>query len=274
MKKTSALGVTVWIVLIVLGIFTLFPLYMAVINSLKSQGDMFKSVLSFPLHPTLENYREALTKMDLLKSFFNTLIITAIGLCGIIVFSSMAGYKLSRTSSKLSGFIFLIFVSSILVPFHTIMITLMKVSGALHIQGKSVGLGLIYIGLGVNMAVFLYHGFVKSIPVQLDESATVDGCGQLQLFFKIIFPLLTPITATIAILDILWFWNDFMLPMLMLDSNNYTLVLSSYMFFDKYNTEWSNVLASLVITTLPVIVFYFLFQKYIIEGITAGAVKG
>ena len=134
---------------------------------------------------------------------------------------------------------------------------------------------MIYIGLGVNFAIFLYHGFVKSIPRELEESAQIDGCGQLQTFIKIIFPLLIPITLTITILDILWVWNDFMLPLIMLTNyKSYTLVLLASTFFSQYSNEWSYILSILVLTSLPVILVYLFFQKYIVQGIADGAIKG
>lgn len=162
-----------------------------------------------------------------------------------------------------------------LVPFHSIMIPLTRMARGLSVQGSTYGLALIYIGLGVNMAIFLYHGFVKSIPRELEESAQMDGCNEFQTFFQIIFPLLLPITVTIAILDFLWIWNDFLLPLLMLtDVNNYTLILSTNMLFGEYNKEWPLILSSLVLTAVPVILIYAFFQKFIMEGIAEGAVKG
>lgn len=155
------------------------------------------------------------------------------------------------------------------------MIPLTRMAKALHVSGSTYGLAVIYIGLGVNMAIFLYHGFVKSIPRELEEAARIDGCGEFQTFFRIIFPLLLPITVTIAILDFLWIWNDFLLPLLMLtDSTKYTLILSTNTLFGEYNKEWSLILAALVLTALPVIVIYGFFQKFIMQGIAEGAIKG
>ena len=173
-------------------------------------------------------------------------------------------------------FLFGLFVMSMLIPFHAIMITLTQISRELNVQGSTVGLGLIYIGLGVPMSIFLCHGFVKSIPRELEEAAVLEGCNEIQLFGFIIFPLLLPIIATIAILNTLWMWNDFLLPLLMLtDSSTYTLLISTSMLFGEYGiNDWSAILASLVLTLLPVIVMYLLLQKYIISGIADGALKG
>ncbi|MEF2964483.1 carbohydrate ABC transporter permease [Paenibacillus sp. M1] len=256
--------------------FTLFPIFMGLLNSFKTEGEMLNNILAFPSKIQFANYSDAFDKIDFLRSLWNTVAVTVIGLIGIIVFSSMAGYKLSRTPGKLSGFLFALFVMSMLIPFHSVMITLNKIAKLLSVQGSTVGLGLIYIGLGVSMAIFLYHGFVKSIPRELDEAAVIDGCGELRLFFTVIFPLLLPVTATIAILNALWIWNDFLLPLLMLtDSDTYTLLLSTNMLFGQYgNNDWSAILAALILTMLPVIILYLLLQKYILNGVVDGAVKG
>ncbi|WP_028563854.1 carbohydrate ABC transporter permease [Paenibacillus pinihumi] len=276
MSTSRRLSSTIILVILILGaLLALFPIYMAVINSFKTQGEMFSNILSLPTQLHFENYQQAFQKIRLLDSIKNSLIVSVIGIGGILLFASMAGYKLSRTSGRLSNFIFTLFVASMLVPFHSIMISLSRVAKNLHMQGSTYGLGLIYIGLGINMAVFLYHGFVKGIPRELEESAHMDGCGEFQTFFKIIFPLLLPITVTVGILDFLWIWNDFLLPLLMLtDVKNYTLILSTNMLFGMYNKEWSLILASLVLTAIPVVIIYAFFQRFIMEGITEGAVKG
>ncbi|WP_052019613.1 carbohydrate ABC transporter permease [Paenibacillus sp. JCM 10914] len=260
----------------VAAVFTLFPIYMGLLNSLKTEGEMLSNIMAFPSQIQFSNYADAFHKINFMRSLWNTTVIAVIGLAGIIVFASLAGYKLSRTPGKLSGFLFALFVMSMLIPFHSVMITLNRVAKVLGVQGSTIGLGFIYIGLGVSMAIFLYHGFVKSIPRELDEAAVIDGCGEARLFFTVIFPLLLPITATIAILNALWIWNDFLLPLLMLtDSDTYTLLLSTNMLFGQYgNNDWSAILSALILAMLPVIVLYLLLQKYILNGVVEGAVKG
>ncbi|MEJ8305069.1 carbohydrate ABC transporter permease [Saccharibacillus sacchari] len=254
---------------------TMFPVYMALVNSVKTQGQMFESVMALPTEFHFENYSQAFHQINLLGSTLNSIIVSLVGIGGIIFTAGLAGYKLSRTPGRLSGFIFIMFVSSMLVPFHSIMISLTRVAKTLGLQGSTWGLGIIYIGLGVNMAIFLYHGFVKSVPRELEESAQMDGCGEFQTYFRIIFPLLLPITVTIGILDFLWVWNDFLLPLLMLTNvDRYTLILSTNMLFGEYNKEWSLILAALVLTAIPVVIIYAFCQRFIMEGITEGAVKG
>ncbi len=262
------------VVLAVLAVYFLFPIYMAIINSFKTQGDIFRSVLSLPVNPRSENYVQAFEKANMLRSTWNTVIVTVTGITGMVFLSSMAGYKLSRTPGKLSNTIFLLFVASMLIPFQTIMVTLTKMAKNLGLQGSPFGLGVVYVGL-IKSAIFLYHGFVKGVPRELDESAQMDGCGEARMFFTVILPLLLPITFTVIILNLLWLWNDFLLPVLLLtDFRQYTLVLTINMFFGKYSREWPLILASLILSSLPIVIIFAVFQRWIIQGITDGAVKG
>ncbi|UUZ84944.1 carbohydrate ABC transporter permease [Paenibacillus sp. P26] len=275
MRRMQAGSYIIVLLLALFAVISFFPLYMTAVNSFKTEEEMFRSILSSPSVLHFDNYASAYEKTQMLGSLMNTVILSVLGIGGILLFASLAGYKLSRTPGKLSGFIFFLFISSMLVPFHSIMIPLVKTAKALSLQGNIYGLAVMYVGLGVNMAIFLYHGFVKSIPRELEESAYMDGRGQLRTFITIILPLLLPITVTIGILDFLWIWNDFLLPLLMLsDVNNYTLILSTNKLFGEYTKEWSLILAALVLTAIPVIIIYAVFQKFIVSGIAEGAVKG
>ncbi|NBD25682.1 carbohydrate ABC transporter permease [Paenibacillus glycinis] len=264
-----------WIVLALLAVYFLFPIYMAIVNSFKTEGEVYSSVLGLPSTFKFDNYTEAFKKANMLHSGLNTVIVTVTGIVGIVVCSSLAGYKLSRTRSRLSNWIFMLFVASMLIPFQTIMVTLTKMARNLGLQGSPFGLGVVCAGLGVSMAIFLYHGFVKGIPRELDESASIDGCGEWKGFFLIIFPLLVPITFTIVVLNLLWLWNDFLLPVLLLnDYRKYTLVLTINMFFGKYSRDWALILASLILSSIPIVLIFAFFQRWVIQGITDGAVKG
>jgi len=275
MKKTKIISVLTTIVLCIIAVFTLFPIYIAVLNSFKTQMEIGLSVLSFPKDLSFNNYTFALGKMHYINVVYNTFYLTVVSVIGIIVVSSLAGYKLAKTSGKLSGFIFILFTSSMLVPFSSVMLPLYKMAKFLHLSGTKTGLTVIYMGLGINLAIFLYHGFSKGIPTELEEAALIDGCNEFQMFYKIIFPLLKPITATIAILDVLWIWNDFMLPLVMIsDPRNNTIVLEARGFVSAYIIDWPSILAALLCSMIPVIIFYAIFQKNIVKGITAGAVKG
>lgn len=256
-------------------LFTLFPLIMALVNSFKTNGELLTNVMSLPNELHTENYVRTLDKMHYLRSFGNTVLLAGLSVTMMIVFSALAGWKLCRTKSRLSSFLFGLFVFSMLIPFSSIMIPLYKVTLALHIKNSLAGLSFVYAGLGVSMAIFLYHGFVKGLPVDLEESAAIDGCGDLQIFFHIVFPQLKPITATICITNVLWVWNDFLLPLIVIsDNKKYTLLLSTNTLFGQYSSDWTAILSALILAAIPVVVFYAIFQKQILKGISDGAVKG
>lgn len=256
-------------------LFTLFPLIMALVNSFKTNGELLSNVMSLPTELHTENYTRTLDKMHYLRSLGNTVLLAGLSVTMMIVFSALAGWKLCRTKSRLSSFLFGLFVFSMLIPFSSIMIPLYKVTLALNIKNSLVGLSFVYAGLGVSMAIFLYHGFVKGLPIDLEESAAIDGCSNLQIFFHIVFPQLKPITATICITNVLWVWNDFLLPLIVIsDNKKYTLLLSTNTLFGQYSSDWTAILSALILAAIPVVIFYALFQKQILKGISDGAVKG
>jgi len=261
-------------VLVLLALLWLFPLFMALLNSFKTRGELFTDVLALPASWKLDNYVRSFVRMRYLKSLTNTVLVAGGGMAGILLFSSMAGWILCRVKTRLSTFFFTAFVFSMLIPFHSIMIPLYQVARTLKLSNSIAGLGVIYSGLGVGMAVFMYHGFVKTIPKELEDAAAIDGCGPLATFFLVVFPLLLPITATICIINVLWMWNDFLLPLIMLrDSSKYTLLLSTNMLFGQYASDWPAILSALILTVIPVVVFYALLQRQILKGIIDGALK-
>lgn len=275
MRSAKIKDALILLLLLIFALFFLMPIYFAIINSFKPLREIVTSYTKMPASFYFANYIKAWLKTDYPKVFLNSLVITVISLLGIILISSMAGYKLVRTPGKLSWFLFILIVSSMIIPFHSIMIPLIIVIKRLHLSNSIPGIIIVYWGLGCNFAIFLYHGFVKTIPLELEESAVIDGCSPFQTFFKIVFPLLTPVTSTIAVLDALWIWNDFLLPLLLLQKRSVkTIPLSQFVFFGQYYSEWGLALAGLVLAVIPVVVFYIFMQKYIVKGITAGALKG
>ncbi len=275
MKKRSVLSIGVYVFLALSALFTLSPLVLALLNSFKSNGEILTNVLSLPTSISGENYVRSFDKMHYLQSLVNTVILAAGSVSLIVLFSALAGWKLCRTKTKFSKFLLSLFIFSMLIPFNSIMIPLYKVVMTFNIKNSLIGLCFVYAGLGVSMAIFLYHGFVKGIPKELEEAAAIDGCSPLQTFFMIVFPMLKPVTATICITNVLWIWNDFLLPLIVIsDNKKYTLLLSTNTLFGQYSSDWSAILSALVIAALPVIVFYALLQKQILKGITDGAMKG
>ncbi len=274
-KKRRINNLIIYTALTLLLLFWLFPLFMALLNSFKSNAELLTNVMALPETLNLNNYIRTIGKMNYLRSFFNTAGLTILGVGMMILFSAMAGWRLCRTKTKLSSAIFALFVFSMLIPFNSIMIPLYKVILALHIKNSLIGLAFVYAGFGVSMAIFLYHGFVKGIPFELEEAAAIDGCSKLRTFLFIILPMLKPVTVAIGISNVLWVWNDFLLPLIVLsDNKKYTLLLSTNILFGQYSSDWSAILSALILSAIPVIVFYGVFQKQILKGIGEGALKG
>lgn len=260
------------IIMNMIGIVFLLPVFLILMNSLKSDAEINLNPVSFPTSFNINNYILAWKTIHFPRVLLNTFIITTLSAIGIIIIGAMAAYAMVRIKIKISWFFYIIFTFSILVPFQTFMIPLVMLSKDLGLQ-KIIGIVPIYWGLGCPIAIFMFHGFIKGIPLEMDEAATIDGANIFQLFFKIIFPLLTPIVATIAILDVLWIWNDFLLPLIILPKQS-TLQLAQYGFFSQFRREYGPATASLVLSSIPVIAFYLSMQKYIVRGIMSGAVKG
>jgi raffinose/stachyose/melibiose transport system permease protein len=273
MKKAGTIFVYSFLFLMM--VYWLFPLFFAFMNSFKTNGELLNNVMAFPKEWHFENYLRTFEKMNYFRSLFNTVVLASISVAFMVLFSAMAGWRLARTKTKLSNFIFALFVFSMLVPFSSIMIPLYKVMLAFNIKNSLIGLSFVYVGLGVSMAIFLYHGFVKTIPEELEESALIDGCNLFQTFVFIVFPLLKPITVTICITNVLWIWNDFLLPLIAIsDNEKYTLLLSTNTLFGQYSNDWTAILSALILAAIPVIIFYAFFQKSILKGIADGATKG
>jgi raffinose/stachyose/melibiose transport system permease protein len=275
MKKRKRIYAALYIFLSLAGLYTLSPFLLALINSFKTNGELLSNVMSMPSALRFGNYVRTFGKMNYMRSLFSTIFVSGLSVIFIIFFSSLAGWKLSRTKTKLSAYILSLFVFSMLIPFSSIMIPLYKIILVFNIRNSLTGLALVYIGTGTSMSVFLYSGFVKSIPFELEESVAIDGCGPFQTYFFIVFPLLKTITATICITNVIWIWNDFLLPLIVIsDNKKYTLLLSTNTLFGQYSSDWAAILSALILAALPIIIFYAVLQKYIMSGISEGALKG
>ena len=258
----------------------LFPVFIVLVNSFKNRAELYENILALPGKIDFQYYAEAMRKMNFLKSLGNSFIVTAISILIIVVLSSMTAWMLVRVDNNISRILFGIFVATMLIPFQTLMMPLLQVMGwsrdTLGLPMLNTLGGLIYmnVGFGASMAVFLYHGFIKSIPVSLEEAATIDGCTKFGVFWKIVFPMLKPTTVTVMILDVIWIWNDYLLPSLVVSSKALrTIPLSTASFFGQFTIQWNMAMAGLMLTIIPVIIFYLGAQKYIIKGVAAGAVK-
>ncbi|SNS12060.1 carbohydrate ABC transporter membrane protein 2, CUT1 family [Anaerovirgula multivorans] len=272
-KKKNQLKLSIFS--IVIAILFLSPFYIVLTNSFKTQKGIFTNVINLPFgeHFSSTNYVEAFHELNFIRAFTNSLLITVTSTIIIIVFASMAAWMLVRTKTKLSIFFFFLFAAAMLVPFQSVMLPLVFIMGKLGFLNPY-GLIFMYLGFGSSLAIILYHGFIKSIPVELEEAATIDGCNKFQVFWYIIFPLLKPITVTVSILNAMWIWNDFLLPQLVINKPQWhTIPLRMFYFFGQYSKKWHLALAGLVLGMIPIILFYFFAQKHIIKGVTDGSIK-
>ena len=275
-RKRNFKTIVVTIILLFFLVIYLLPLVLMFTNSFKSYSEVMLNALSLPASVVFDNFKKVFQTMNYPKVFLNTFIITIVGVFGIVLIGSMAGYKLARSKTKLSKYAFLFCIMPMMIPFQSFMITLVQVTKQMHLTNSVLGITVVYWGLGAPMAIFLYQGFAKSIPLELEEAAIIDGCNQFQLFTKIIFPLLKSVTAAVIIINAMWLWNDFLLPLLILgtDKKTQTLQLAAYSFMGQYKMEWQNIMAAAILIIIPALVIYLIFQKHIIKGMIAGAVKG
>ncbi len=263
------------IIMLVVAILFIAPFFLVVTNSLKTNQEYLISRIALPTKINLENYSSTMRLMSYARVLLNTALITAFSLAGLIVFGAMAAYKLARVPGKLSTVIFFLFLSIMVVPFQAVMIPIVVMAKNLSLINSIPGMVVLYWALCAPPAIFLYHGFVKSIPLEVEESVRLDGASGLRMFVSIVFPLLKAVTATVAVLMGLQIWNDFLLPLLILQKPAlYTLTLSSMRFFQTYNTAWSNVLSAIVLGSVPIVILFFALQRYVISGVMAGATKG
>jgi raffinose/stachyose/melibiose transport system permease protein len=226
-----------------------------------------------PANFDLSNFTTAFDEMNYLYAFMNSAIITITAGIILIVFPAMLAYYLVRFEYRANKLIFIILVMSMIIPFQALMIPFVSIYGTLGMLNSRIALIYFYLGFGMSLSTFMYHGFIKTLPIALDEAALVEGANRFQIFWYIIFPMLKPITATIMILNALWIWNDFLLPSLVLFLSARTLPLSTFSFFGQYTSNYGLAMAGLVLSMTPIIIFYLIMQRNIISGITEGAVK-
>lgn len=270
-KNRVALSIVLWILLIIF----ILPFVVVVIDSFKTNQEIMSNPLSLTSSPTFSNFVEAYRSMDYPASLFNTVLISVVSVALIVLTSAMTAYYVARSRSKTAKGIFYTLIASMMIPFQAIMIPLVSIYGNLGLLSSRGTLIYLYVGFGCGMGMFIFHGFINSsIPVSLEEAAEIDGAGLLQTFFRIVLPLLKPVIATVVVLDVLWIWNDYLLPSLVLTKPwQQTLPLSTYAFSSQTSVNFGPLISALLLTMIPVLIIYIFLQKFIIEGIVAGAVK-
>lgn len=261
-----------------LSIVYVMPIMIVIINSFKRKAFINKfpfKIGTGKMFVGWENYVEGIRKIEFFKAFGYSLFITVCSVAVIILCTSMCAWYITRVQTKFTKLFYMLCLFSMIVPFQMVMFTLSKLANMLHLSNP-VGIILVYLGFGAGLAVFMFTGFVKSIPLEIEEAAMIDGCTPIQTFFQVVFPILKPTAITVAILQAMWIWNDYLLPYLVLDIKRFkTIPIAIQYLKGGYGSiDWGAMMAMLVLAIIPIILFYIACQKHIIEGVVAGAVKG
>ena len=262
----------------ILSIFYVYPIALVVINSFKKKAYISRDPFAIPVDKMfvgIDNYINGIEKTGFVQAFGWSLFITVFSVAAIILCTSMCAWYVSRVKNKVTSTIYYLCLFSMIVPFQMVMFTLSKIANILHLSNP-VGIIVVYLGFGAGLAVFMFTGFVKSIPLEIEEAAMIDGCTPIQTFFKVVMPILKPTCITVAILQAMWIWNDYLLPYLVLDIRKYKTIpiAVQYLKGGYGSVDMGAIMGVLVLSIIPIIVFYMACQKYIIEGVVAGAVKG
>lgn len=255
-------------------VFIFLPLYMTVVIAVKDPSDM-ENVLALPKVLRLENFKDAWEMTDFPRKFCNTLFITVVNLVFTLITNSLVAYAITRNrkKSKFFNIMYYYFISAMFIPFCVIMLPLVVQADTFHLD-NIYGITFLYVVFGMPMNTFIYSGAIRAIPEALDEAAKIDGAGPLRIFWNIIFPILKPTTATVAILSFMWTWNDFSMPLVLLsDQSQQTLQLAQYVFQGQFSTDYNLAFASYVMVLIPILIIYLFAQKWIMNGVVAGAVK-
>lgn len=266
------------VLLVILFLLFIFPFILVIINVFKVKADITVDPLALVgAHGfTLENFPEAMEKMEFWKVFANSAIVTIFSTIFTLLLSSMAAFVIVRNNWKLTALLFSLMIASMVIPFQVLMIPLVSLyGGILGILNHRATLIFMHVGFSLSMATFMFHGAIKTnVPVSLEEAATIDGCTRWQTYWKVVFPLLKPTIATVAIIDAMAFWNDYLLPSLVLAKKElYTIPIATQMFYGTFSTDIGLIMAALLLAMLPILILYLFLQRFIVEGVTSGAVK-
>lgn len=278
MIKNKKSNIFVFFILLLLSLVFLFPIYLVVMNSFKSRFNIISEPFVFPNSETfvgLENYISGIQTSGIFEAFLRTLFITVGSVLAIVIFTSMTAWYITRVKNRYTKGIYYLFLFSMIVPFQMVMFTMTAVCIKLELN-NIFGIIPVYLGFGSGLSVFMFSGFIKGLPREIEEAAMIDGCSPIKTFFMVVFPILKPTAITVAILNAMWIWNDFLLPYLLLGTKNKTLSVAIQITMQgAYGSiNWGGFMAMLVLAIIPIIIFYLFSQKYIIKGVIDGAVKG
>ncbi|MDR2792760.1 MAG: carbohydrate ABC transporter permease [Treponema sp.] len=276
-SKPPAKKILVFAILILAALVFAAPILLILMNSFKGKLFISDAPFAFPSTASFvgfDNYMQGIAATGFPIAFCWSLFITVFSVAIIVLFSSMTGWYITRQNRGFNKFLYFAFVFAMIVPFQMVMFPLTKVANIFHLDNP-IGIFVVYLGFGAGQSVFLFCGFVKSVPIAVEEAATIDGCTPIGAFFNIVLPMLSPIAVTVAIINAMWIWNDFLLPFLLIGSEYRTIpVAVQYLRTGYGSIDMGNMMAIIVLAIIPIIAFYFACQKYIIEGVTAGSVKG
>ena len=276
--KKKVMGILATLFFTLVSIIFVAPIFIVLINSMKSKTFINLETFKLPTEESyvgLENYKTAITQYDFLKAVGWTLFITVFSVAVILICCSMTAWFITRVKNVFTKMIYLLCVFSMVIPFQMVMFTLSGTADSLHLNTPW-GIVIVYLGFGAGLAVFMFTGFVKSIPVEVEEAAMIDGCSPLRTFFCVVVPMMKPTFISVGILEAMWIWNDFLLPYLVLDIKEFKTIsiVIPYMKGSYGRVDMGAIMACLIMAIIPVVVFYLCAQKYIVKGVAAGAVKG
>lgn len=276
LKREKLSNVILNILMLFCLILMLFPFYLVLVNSFKTLPELMNNVLALPTSWFPSNFIYAFTQMNYFVSLKNTLVVVVLSNLGLIVFGTMAGYWLIRRPNRLNKVLFYLLLGAMAIPFQAVMIPLVKVMNTLGLMQNLGGLSLAYIGMCCSMVIFLTYGAIRAIPYEIEEAAILDGCNQLALFFRIVFPLLRNIVLTFTILNVFYAWNDYLMPQILLgnNANLYTIQIALKVFSGEYITRWDWLLPATILSMIVPVILFIFCQRWIISGMVSGAVKG
>jgi raffinose/stachyose/melibiose transport system permease protein len=280
LARKKRIHAIIMVILILVFLAFVFPFILVVINVFKEKVDIVKdplSIIGVKKGFTLENFPAAMQKMDFWKAFTNSLIVTVSSTILTLLFSSMTAFVIVRNKWKACGLLFGAMIASMVIPFQVLMVPLVSLYGGIFgVLNHRLTLILMHTGFSLSMATFMFHGAIHTnIPLELEEAAFIDGCTRWQTWWKIVFPLLKPTIATVAIIDAMAFWNDYLLPSLVLQKKElYTIPIATQAFYGTFSSDLGLIMAALLLAMMPILILYILLQRFIVEGVTSGAVKG
>ncbi|THF72688.1 carbohydrate ABC transporter permease [Cohnella fermenti] len=274
-KGKSAYDVLLFIVTLLIAVMFFFPIFFNLMSAFKSNSEIMRDAIALPTSLYLDSFKYLLTETEFPAAIVNSVVLTGLSIVFMVVVIPMAGYAIERSSAKWTGFVFLYFLAGMMIPFQAYMIPLFKELKMMGMYGNLVGPIVIYVSGSVGFGALLYTSFLKGVPREIEESAAIDGCSRYGIFYRIVFPLLGPCTASMVVLNGLGIWNDFLMPMLVLPSGKpKTMIVEIFYYVGEFSSRWDMIFAGTAMSIVPILIVFLALQKYFVKGIATGAIKG